>query len=503
MKGIHWTGLLAGIVIVLVIVGISLIMVMPLGEFDVKKYFGLQPTLGVPADITTSYFVTDVELGSTPESPHIVTGDSDEFWQPSDLGCAIADVIFNDFRTKGNDGSRATGSNCFINRGNAEHCIVAIGTFKLNETMDDPGDWETTLSARGCHFCGPSTNPEYNSSVFDEICINYNLKDRTVGVPGDFCHDQFSAGPSNQPTRFGNAECYCGNYGDDCGNDDDWRNNCDGHYGTFWDCLLGCWKEKDNDGDDFCDNNEHKLIWLADDSEGDPKSKVRDHDSLWYDEDDAHVGAWGKIELYTKYMWGLVWRADTQKYILQFVRIPHHSTDNSFNFIVEVLKSKILGGDPLRRFNLLGVQSQYARMIMNVTVVLDSSSDPDGWTQKTEFDLREEIKAATGANVVADFVSCTDESRCLASEKGPTNSGERECDESSQYLSISADSKFDKQNILFKTNMAENEKFTDGTYKVVIENWYNKYQVCEGWPWCTVKNCFDTIDRTISIWKVS
>jgi hypothetical protein len=51
MKGVSWQSILAGIVVVVAIVGVSLIMLLPLSSFDVKKYWGLEPILGTPSEL--------------------------------------------------------------------------------------------------------------------------------------------------------------------------------------------------------------------------------------------------------------------------------------------------------------------------------------------------------------------------------------------------------------------------------------------------------------------
>jgi len=52
MRGIGWQSLLAGMVVIVAIVAVSLIMLGPLAGFKLKDYLGLQPLIGTPGDQT-------------------------------------------------------------------------------------------------------------------------------------------------------------------------------------------------------------------------------------------------------------------------------------------------------------------------------------------------------------------------------------------------------------------------------------------------------------------
>lgn len=466
MKGVgpHW-GFLVGVVIVVIIVGVSIILVTQVAGIDITKYFGLEPVLGVPAEITLGSLPPQVGSGDTPESDHIVTAVGDPY-QPSDLGCAIADLIFNDYKGLGDTAIRPD----FLAQwdGNRGHYLVGAGTFILGDTLADPGTWETgILAPRGCHYCG--------EPVFDEVCINYNLMDRIVGAK-TFCDGGFSTVPTDgspgDPAKFGNAWCVEGD-----ANSDSWKDRCDG-----WLCIrpnincLDCdtWCcQKCDQADDYCDNELDKARWIADKTDGDPANRVRDHRA----DDDRN-----KIEIEKtdgdgnpiKYFYGVIWDKDFKEkanglglYHILFVRVPQDRSESNFDWIEVDFKDWL-------RNNRLGFAYQYARMVSNVTVT---------GANKNEFDLREEI----ATNVVSE--RCSDEVSCLASDITTPDSGSTVCYKGQQY-EPTLDMRFKLETVKFKTNICNNANLrSSNTYKVKVTNWYGK-----------ADDCYSLLDRTVGIY---
>lgn len=492
MRGLQWH-FLAGIVITCVIIGVAIIMLLPLSGIDIKKYFGLEPVLGVPAEIAYINFPTQVGSENTPESDRIITA-AGQPYQLSDLGCVIADFIYDDYKSLGETARRA--DFLALWDGGRSQFLVGKGTFNLANAIadvdgdsDGTGDWEELLSSRAqpCHYCGLGT-PWGDNPVFDEVCINYNLRDRTI-TGKNFCVGAFDS-DTGGPAQFGNAQCTGGSEGG-CINTADWCDNCDGWWcDGLGECCGACpvpcgypgapcrWN---NDGsDDFCDNDKEKIIWIADKPDGDPANRVRDR----YTDNDWN---WNRLEIDPyKYMYGVIWDDSEKQYDLLFVRVPQDRTENNFDWIKTDLKDWL-------RNNRIGWAYQIARTTSNVTVT---------GQDKNEFILRSEV--ATELVIDASKMvleACNNEKECLSSTPVAPDSGTEECTVASQYGGgITAESKFKKETVKFKTNICKNANLrADRNYKVKVTNWWGKYDKQEGLNWFP---CYSLVDRQVSIYCI-
>lgn len=259
MKGLQWN-LLAGIILTVIIVLVGMMLIQPVAGFDVKKYFGLQPILGEPTGPSLPDIDTPPPGEDLGEVDHIITLPGEEN-QPHELGCVIANSIYDDFSANGLTGSR---SNCkeqkLFTDNPVTQCLVDVKKFTLGDSKIQ-SDWETTLSAKKCHLCNESANTPITD--FDEVCINKNLKDRTVGN-SNFCNGLITAG--KDLTTFGNAICARFNSGN-------WQSQCDGCYCTLSLCCIAGFPCANshcnwgNDTNDFCDNNEDRVAWIADNAD--------------------------------------------------------------------------------------------------------------------------------------------------------------------------------------------------------------------------------------------
>jgi hypothetical protein len=471
MKGVSVRTLIL-LVIGIAIVGASFfILINQVGAIDIKKYIEDIPIPGVPAEISYGTLPTQITVEDTPESEHIITSPGDPY-QPSEIGCKIADYIFDDYKEKGDGLARPEP---FLWDGGRQNSIVGAGTFILGDTLADPGDWETTLNGRAdlCHYCG--------EPVFDEVCINYNLMDREV-LGSDFCDGPFATIPHNgfpggDPAHFGNARCMKGD-----ANTESWKDSCDGRWCSgLLDCCGACPVpcgypgvacEYDNNGDDFCDNDKDKAVWIVDKPDGDPSDRVKDNNA----DDDGNSNEISKDP--HKYIYGVIWDAGEKQFDVLFVRIPQTRNENNFDWIAESLLD-------WTRYNRLGFAYHYARMVDDVDV-----TGVDKGVMDLRGDIADEIALLNLDDIVHEI--CSDEDSCLASgdEYGyPVNpdSGTVECE--GERTPVTLKTLFQRETVKLKTNIDANGEFrASNNYKVRVFNWYGKRD-----------KCYSLVDRQVSI----
>jgi hypothetical protein len=496
MRGLQWH-FLGGLIVTLLIVGVGILMLLPLAGFDLTKYFSIIPSLGIPAEISYDTLPQQKSVADTPKSEHIITAEGDPY-QPSEIGCAIADYIFKDYTGTGNTGGGGdvnTRKEPFVWNYGRTNSIVGSGTFILDDTQDDAGGaWETILSSRTpkCHYCDNFNKP---NNFFTEVCINKNLKDRDYkGTP--FCNSPISI--DGTPYRFGNCRGFgCANdavpgASTNCVNGANECNHCTG----FTNAISGIEACSNNNwpNDDYCDNGEswkddrNKIFWIVDTPSGDPPELVRDHINA---DTDWNANPISKKPY--KYLYSVIWYAEAKRYDIEFVRVPITFSNNNFDWIKQEFSDYV-------RYNRGGWGSAAARMVKDVNVKLLAG------TTKGEVLLRTEIGDFAGGDKPGGgkviYESCTGKDACLDSSGGEPrkpDSSSFECYDSSQTSDLK-DEKFLKESIRFKTNLPENGNFQDAnTYTVRVYNWFGDRTEYGGWAGVH-KHCYSLIDRTVSIY---
>jgi len=489
MKGIEWK-MVAGIVIVVLVVLAAVGLLIPVSGFDIQKYLGVQPILGVAGELTWDIEPSDNPFDKTEFNIEhlcdngncISTGDE---WQPSELGCAIANDIFNDFSKNGNLGSRAIedGKNCIIHyikpsgKNPKVYCLVNDGFFRLEDTNPSPPSWweDDVLSPLDCSVC--------DEPNFDEICINKNLMKRKIGA-SDFCKGTFGH-PTEGAIRFGNCRCAGGGGGitqkEDMGNSDAWEASCDG-YNEAWG-----WYDCDSDADDFCDNDDDKIMWVSDspDTFPPPTRPIKDQYS-----DDIRNHRY--VYPHLNYMYGVFWKSheEDEQYKVLFVRTVSEELYINFDFIVESLSYDV---DNVIRFNELGNFYRLPRIILNATVTPVNDKPMSALITEMQENIGYEYQELT-----VSTKPCNDITSCFYTEASRTDS--KKCGDLEQIFST--------ESIILRTNVPGYENGfldNDTEYVVQITNWFNKFRSCEGWNdlACFDTNCYDRIDRTITIADVN
>jgi len=497
MRGIEKTTSVVLSVIVMVALA-AILIAFTLGPFKEFKILDwLVPKIpGVQGSLIPGNPIPQTPLGQVTEVPHIcgtvggstvcISGAGEEH-QPTEVACAIANSIYTDFVKYGLKDNRenispepdcgyAVGDWNAIYRGG---CLIDAKTFILGDTVTTPPpEWiQIPYIASGkCNLCLEPT--------FDEVCINYNLKNRKVpeGGANNFCDGTIPVGSTAEVIKFGNAICV-----KDAGNSQAWRDSCDGWYcgqGQFCGlriCTIspgGCSYESDG-VDDICDNDKDRIEWTAEDSSS---TLVTDGDI----EENSKI-----LNKHQKYIYGLIWNTNTneddKRYHVYFERIPAPSTNNTWDFIGDFLSNR----DNVR-FNPLGEKYQEARMIVNVTVT--------GAPDISENNLRANIANKLGIDISKiEYASCNGLNDCLSS--APYD-GEYSIDKALFY-SMKEQFKTDYA-IKFRLDM----KIGSGgllnntkTYIVMIENWFNLdvYKTLSG---LNAIYEFKKIDKTISIYEL-
>lgn len=267
--------------------------------------------------------------------------------QPSEVACEIANTISDDFISKGFSETRdiGNGKNCLGTK-----CLIDIKRFELEAGRNNPGG--TGSLTEGCNFCqeGGTAIP-----LLDEICVNYNLKDRTLDDKY-ICSDEFADPIDGVLTEFGNNACFVPN----ANNIGNWDRHCDGG---------------SNVGDDFCDGGDQgrdNIEWIY--------NKV--------------------LESGKEYIYGTVWYPTNLQYELHFEEIPVNRPEDKFDFIADVLSNT-------RKTDIIGHWYEEAREVYRATVVIQPTQSP--FTMQK---LRDLFSGTT----ITDDESCLSEQDCLSSK---------------------------------------------------------------------------------------
>lgn len=460
MRGLQYS-LLAGIILVVLIVVVGSIMIQPVGQFDVTKYFGLQPVLGTQGNGGIGSSNPSAPFGGTLKKvDNIVTAEG-QVNQPIEVACSIANGIYDDFSANGLGVRKDT--ECASQEGYStpnviQQCLVDYGVFRLTDTIHDES-FASKLEENGCHDCYTSSS----DNIFDETCINYDLSGRTIPATGgtSFCNSGFTPSGSTKLVYFGNNQCF----------------NTDNS--NSWDDGTKC---REYCGNSACTNNCDMIKWIADNVDGKKIStstqpEVMIKDNFLYQKTDANQGNDWSLSKNQNYMYGLVWVPDRASYDLLFVRFPTTTASTSFDFIKDAFQD-------YERYNKLGIWRQEARMVADFIVTPTSSSI------KSIADIAGDVKSVTG---VEPTISTTCSTDCISTVSQNSQSPEYP----SVPTEITSDL-FEEKPVIIKTNLNVNEKLIAGnSYRVVVMNWYGL------WHSQGSENRFQFWDRTVSITDVT
>jgi len=478
-----------GVLVMIIILVIASFLIMPVGGFDITKFFQIKLP-GSPGEIEIGEKTPgQILLGQTNEVPRICNiSDPNQCMskiehQPSELGCAIANAIFGDFRTKGLDGDRSgvfpdVIDNCGLGTDDTEvmdnACLVDAKFFTLNDTVTSPpSKWITWTKDNGCNYC--------DQTFFDEVCINYNLDDRKVGA-AEFCNKTISVG--TETIRWVNSECVGGS-GRGSWNDAAWNDNCDGYW-QGW--PSNRFEKCDNDNDDYCDNGPgwacdgmDRLRWLVEPSTGGYFIKDTIFGATHNNEE--------KLRRHQKYVYGLIWIPhgddNFKRYHLYFEPVPEGGGENTWDFITNIFKD-----NNYTRYNPVGNVVPEARMIAQITVT--------GAPNINENELRDNLENELDADVdiITHFIGCPDLNSCATTFPESCE----HCDRAPGGWDVIWDQYFKKKDINFITNVGENGLLNSSkAYRVTIYNWGGmSYSPFPGtWEFCLLR-----YDRAISIYEI-
>jgi hypothetical protein len=422
---------------------------------------------------------------------------SDEDWLISEVACLIGDMIYYDFTTHGE--SDRGEENCITEKasplgmytqgvlkickadeeGEAEN--EGSKLFKLKSTPSkmvanshsDAIDFDeclANLQAKNCDWCDGGDGDD-TSDELDEVCINYNLKDRVLPPASDFCDGPISV--SGDTVRFGNYECV--NKGNDA-----WGDCCDGD------------KENDEDCDfftrDFCDNEgsyddgNDIMLWSATKISG--KSAELDTytaSDSYSDTSADFTVAYGKNDYSIKagdyYIFSLIWvdKISTTKYpnryILSFAKVPAQQDISDFNAISEDI-TRVYEIAPLNsipqyaRYNIAGYFQPEARRVKDIM-----------FTPSSDMYINNIKNVILGLN--EDFymddvpiVSCNGE-ECMNGNRESLGSVFTPIDEDAIPLGeTSIMSSFQFNGIKLQTNMdTDKQLYAGNRYRIIMSNW--------------------------------
>ena len=398
----------------------------------------------------------------------------------SEVSCAIANDIWEDFKRNGKSALRVNSEGetivCASGRpSNKDQCLVGVGTFNYQKgTTSPPSSWEVDLSDEypGCHVC-PIED-------LDEVCINYNLKDRTRDSE-KLCEGALTTPQGD--ARFGNCDC-----GDNRNSGvSGWNDQCDG-----WKCVGACWCDGPifdgtwchcgNDYiNDFCDNNEDMITWVAD-TDGTEKWKVKDNRDDSYN---SRVMSEGH-----QYIYGVFWVPDKERYYVLFYRVPQTGDGGtSFDFISNLLGDfSMTQTTGFYRMNAIGNQYKEARTIADVEVTL---ANPISVQQ-----LKTQIASATGLNIEDKKIPCIDNcdgESCIPDT--PITLTQRKCGVAGVGAGVWH---FFLEPVTIYTDATSctGEFLAGKTYRVIIQNWWGKYESDDG---SNSVDCFESYQKSVSI----
>jgi len=381
--------------------------------------------------------------------------------QPSDVACEIATTIFNDYAKNANGGPRLIegGKNCENNQ-----CIIGAKKFELEVGDSFVAMWEASLDNYQCHFCydQPSST---RIRVFDEVCVNYNLKDKEIDPFSiKICSQTFGNPVGGGSIEFGNNDC-----GETARNGAVWQSHCDG---------------ENNDADDFCDgaiDGEDKIIWIGDNvARANIICACGTND---WQIADGFLDRGNSLELDTthQYVYGIIWDSVDEQYDLVFVRIPKErtldeTTSPTADNIIENIDEDLLN---LIRHNRIGNWYKEAREVEYVTVTPSTgySKSIGGLTQDIAdrlfgwiSDSNERLKYVLGT-------LCYSEDDCRYTEpKDGDYTDDRDEFRNYEKVTIKVDGR------IGLNGQIEGDK----TYKISVKNWFYEN--------------FNKVDRTVTIW---
>jgi len=361
------------------------IIVITLGLLVISNVFGFEyeatkeaaKKIGETGDVTytTPIFKDPFEVDTL---DHILPLNPWDPFQPSEIACYIADIIYNDYSAKGKDIPRIVEDNCWdrslLSADVAEECFISEPKiFTLTEGEDNPAFDEEDILYNNpdygpCHFCQEGGTP---IPLLDETCMNFQLRDRKV-VDDDFCNDPFfplggTPGEGTVPSvEFGNKDCFVPDINKQ-GALADWENHCQGG---------------DNDGNwpdpIFCDNSLNYVYnwnewWVADCASGEsycyPSGEADPREIVSDKHRNDPKGILDHDE--RRYIFGVAWIHDDEKYNVLFARVPHITLETS---ILDRIDDIVDRNNKIVRYNDLGWLTWYGRKTADFLVRDDDTT---------------------------------------------------------------------------------------------------------------------------------
>ena len=496
---------------------IAVILVVLIGTYFIRPIFGIDPEAmeeGAQAQLgskgTVTYQTPVFEDPTQPEYMlHLLPLNPWEPFQPSEIACYIADIIYNDYQIYGKDIERGDCRTIVNSDNRVYECLIGdamiftLQKFDQSEMNSYGTEWENILNnvdEGPCHLCEEGGNAV---PLLDETCVNMQFRDRKVET-SDFCNDNFvpSLAETTGDIRFGNNGADDGGFGcyippqNVIGSLSNWRTHCSEHdAGVGWpnafcdngDNLIYDWNNwwvADCAGGDVCDNDETlDPPEIVNEIHNDVTNGILDHDGR-------------------RYVMGITWLPEEQKYNVHFARVPQlQLVDSSslLNRIVDVVRNDGATRDWKFRYNYLGKFTKDARSIVDMLVWGDDnigitdimqeigdntnllSREEDGWSEDCGSRLNTILSQASVGCVV--YNDCNSIQNCLGTGIFGLSFGDNyhvaAYPQSLLSGSIMGDCDVPgcedtPKSIIVKSNINDGQNGvleTDRLYRVVVNNW--------------------------------
>jgi hypothetical protein len=196
MKGVSFSvEFVIAIVLVAVITVLALSLLKPVAGFDIQNFFHLTFPGGEPGQYSSG---EGGGTGMPPSGMDQISSQGYDYFTPSEVGCDISNIIYNDMKKFGSNGGTRTSSEEY--KGNCQGtelllaCIVGWDEGRIGIiNSEDAGKFAGT----SCGKCGTGV-------AMDEACLNRNWATKKVG-DSPFCGIWMS--DNNEQTGFGNIRC--------------------------------------------------------------------------------------------------------------------------------------------------------------------------------------------------------------------------------------------------------------------------------------------------------
>jgi hypothetical protein len=341
--------------VVLLVIGIG--FVQNYTSIPFEKLWELTPQSGIATEPGYEGGGGGTSVSDNLAKHFFTTGSSNDL---SEIACFIGTDIYNDYSNNGEQGGRSGlfVTNIPFDRGNLINSASFFYKDNTNTSVNDAIFGATGAKYQGCHICrqccaegtgctasqaestcGPSSGPwPKGIQVLDELCINMQMRDRTVPASSGsyFCHGQ-----TNDVSIPYGASGYCS------------PSPCNGQFLTLSTSSnaqmgnnnagaqraqnqgLAGWYSHSNGGDsdplDYCDNGKDNIRWSADvyDSSNDHWKDSSGNPYKWLVKDDSNIDKNANVlSNGWKYTYGVWWGSDG-KYWLTFNLFPDENAPYS------------------------------------------------------------------------------------------------------------------------------------------------------------------------------